>query len=264
MMGFRPKHLSVSAVELYVKCPAQYRARYIDKTPTLPTVPMSWGIAFHRALEAGHRGQDAESAWLKSFNDMQAECARRGDVFAPNKTHGLTLLGEFANRGLMRPGRAEVKFVLSLPAGNVPVPIMGFIDAVLDDEMREYKTSAGRWWTEAKAQTSFQTATYGWAHQRLYRRRVPMRYVIFGTRNPTVTEYVVSHSPELFRVFEQTTEMVWQGIVDERYEGCGTCQLCAPVDTPAASESARFDLEGIPMAAIGEPAQPTRPNEARR
>lgn len=245
MTAFRPRHLSVSAVELYVKCPAAYRERYVEKKPTPPSVAMAWGTAFHRALEAGHAGEDAETAWLRSWNAMHAECAARGQVFAPNKSHGLALLDEFNRRGLMRAGKPEVKFSLKLPGGNVPVPILGFIDAVLDDEMREYKTSRGAWWTEAKAQTANQTAVYGWAHQRLYNRRVPMRYVVFGTRIPTVTEYLVEYAPEMLRVFERTAELVWQGIVEGKYDGCGTCETCRPpVDADGGSASG-FDLTGL-------------------
>lgn len=240
---YRPRHLSVSAIELYVKCPAAYRERYVEKKPTPPSVPMSWGTAFHRALEAGHNGHDPESAWLRSWNAMRDECAGRGQVFLPSKSHGLMLLDEYTRRGLMVPGKPEVKFSLKLPAGTVPVPILGYIDAVLPEEMREYKTSRGGWWTETKARTANQSAVYGWAHQRLYSRRVPMRYVIFGTRVPTVTEYVVEHSPEIFRVFEQVAELVWQGIVEEKYDGCGTCDICRPKVERAAG--AEFSLDGL-------------------
>lgn len=245
-MAFRPRHLSVSAVELYAKCPAQYRLRYVDRQPMPQTVPMAWGTAFHRALEAGHNGEDVEQAWLRSWNAMRDELAARGETFVPSKSHGLELIDEFTRRGLMRLGKSEVRFSLMLPGGNVPVPILGFIDAVLPDEMREYKTSKGGWWTESKAQLAFQTAVYGWAHQRLYARRVPMRYVIFGTRTPTVTEYLVTHSPDVFRLFEHTAEMVWKGVTEERFIGCGVCELCCPSDVAAGTDSgAVFSLEGL-------------------
>lgn len=241
---FRPRHLSVSAVELYAKCPAAYRERYVEKRPMPQTVAMAWGTAFHRALEAGHHGHDAEAAWLKSWNAMRDDLAARGESLVPSKSHGLALLDEYERRGLRRLGKPEMKFSLKLPSGNVPVPILGYIDAVLDDEMREYKTSKGGWWTETKAQTAYQSAVYGWAHQRLFNRRVPMRYVIFGTRVPTVTEYVVEHAPEIFRVFEQVAEKTWQGIVDEAYDGCGTCDVCRPKE-PDGAGGAEFSLEGI-------------------
>ena len=229
MKPFRPRHLSVSAVELYAKCPAQYRQRYVERASPPPSVPMVWGSAFHRALEAGHRGNDAEIEWLRAWTEARETMAAFGLALEPGKMHGLTLLEEFERRGLTRPGKPEQTFSLMLPARTVPVPILGYIDAVLPDEMREYKTSKGGWWTETKAQLAYQTHVYGWAHQRLYRRRVPMRYVIFGTRTPTLTEYVVEYAPEIFRVFEQVAEKTWQGVLEQRYDGCGTCrELCAP------------------------------------
>lgn len=232
---FLPRHLSVSSVELYAKCPAQWKQRYVDRVDR-QTVPMAWGSAFHKALEAGHNGQSAEATWMKAWATAQAEAATRGDVFAPNKTHGLLLLEEYERRGLMVECPAEVKFILPFPGGKIlhpktrkPVPLLGYVDAFAPSETREYKTSAGRWWTETKAQLAHQTHVYGWARQRTLKNRRPMRYVIFGTRVPTVTEYLVEPSPDGFRVFEQLSEMVWDGIVNARYDGCGTCpEVCKP------------------------------------
>lgn len=236
-MTFRPRHLSVSSVELYVRCPAMWRARYVDKL-VLPTTPaMAWGTAFHKALEAGHNGHDAELAWLRAWNDGHAAI---GETFRPNKAHGLALLEEFDKRGLMVRCPAEVKFRLPLPRGVVPVPILGYMDAIPTDEIREYKTSAGGWWNETKAQLAFQTHVYGWAHQRLYRQRKRVRYVVFGTRSPTLDEYLVEFSPDVFRVFEQTAEAVWTGIEEERFPPCGTCAFCKPV--PVTEAPADTDL----------------------
>ncbi len=251
MNVFIPRHLSVSSVELYAKCPAQWKQRYIDRIDR-QTVPMAWGSAFHKALEAGHNGQSAEAAWLKAWDAGRLDADARGEKFAPNKTHGLLLLEEYERRGLMVECPSEVKFLLPFPSGKIvhpktrkPVPLLGFIDATPPSETREYKTSAGRWWTETKAQLAHQTHVYGWARQRTMSNRRPMRYVIFGTRVPTITEYVVEPSPDGFRLFERQAEAVWQGIVGQRYDGCGMCkELCAP---PAESEAngSSFSLDDL-------------------
>ena len=248
---FIPRHLSVSSVELYAKCPAQWKRRYVDKVDA-PSVPMLWGTAFHKALEAGHNGLDAETAWVQAWNAGRDQAASRGLTFAPNKLHGLTLLDDFEQRGLTMQCSAEVMFRLPFPNGKIvdpmtrkPIPLLGYVDAFTPDETREYKTSKGGWWTETKAQLAHQTHVYGWVRQRTLNNRRPMRYVIFGTRVPSITEYVVEPSPTGFRVFEQLAELVWDGIVNARYGGCGTCEdLCNPPADPV-EESPRFVLDDI-------------------
>lgn len=243
MTLYIPRHLSVSSVELYARCPAQWKRRYVDRI-NVPTPAMAWGSAFHKALETGHQGGDAEVAWMQAWNAARDEAIARGQTFAPSKTHGLLLLDEFARRGLMVPCRAEVKFRLAFPNARIPVPLLGFVDAFLDDESREYKTTKGGWWTEIKAQLAHQTHVYGWVRQRVLNNRRPMRYVIFNTRVPTLTEYVVEPSPDGFRVFEQLAEGVWDGIVNGRYDGCGTCrEVCKPPAVAGTSDS-DFSLDG--------------------
>jgi hypothetical protein len=236
MSVWLPRHLSVSSVELYARCPAMWQARYVRKLVLPTTVPMAWGTAFHKALEAGHNGRDPEAAWVRAWNAGREQL---GASFVPGKAHGLTLLEEYERRGLSIRCPAEVQFRLALPGGRVPVPILGYIDANAPNELREYKTSAGGWWTETKAQLAHQTHVYGWAHQRLYRHRKPVRYVIFGTRFPTLEEWVVEPSPDGLRLFELLAEKVWEGIEAERFPACGECLFCAPKpidETPTGAE----------------------------
>lgn len=241
MSVWLPRHLSVSSVELYAKCPAQWKQRYVDRID-VPSVAMAWGSAFHKALETGHGGGDAEAAWLKAWNTARDEAVARGQTFTPSKSHGLLLLDEFIRRGLMVPCPAEVKFRLPFPNGRIPVPLLGYVDAFTPDESREYKTTKGGWWSETKAQLASQTHVYGWVRQRTLRDRRPMRYVIFNTRTPVLTEYLVEPSPDGFRVFEQLAEKVWEGIAAGCYDGCGSCDVCAPTDAAAGSAFSVEDL----------------------
>lgn len=231
-MTFRPKHLSVSSVALYAKCPAQYRQRYVERLVTPTTIPQGWGTAFHKALEALHRGEDGERAWITAFNDIDAELAASGQQLAPGKSVGLDLLDRYRSLGLDRAiGEPERMFKLPFPSPKIPVPLLGFIDLAVpgEREFRDFKTTSGTYWNAAKVALEPQVAVYGWAYQKLYHHRADRaRWVIFNTQTVTIEPYETVPSPELFRVFEQQAELVWDGIVNERYEGCGTCSLCAP------------------------------------
>jgi hypothetical protein len=242
-MVFLPRHLSVSSVELYARCAAQWKRRYVDRIIDPPNRAMAWGTAFHKALEAVHTADpdaDYELTWLRTWNAMQAEMGRD---FWPNKSYGLDLLEQFHARGLAVKCPAEVKFSLPFPGGAIPVPLLGYIDATPPDDTREYKTTKGGWWNETRAQMSHQAHVYGWVRQRTRNHRRPVRFVIFGTRVPTITEYIVEPSPDGFRVFEQLAEGVWKGISEARYDGCGDCFVCTPGSTKVAADDSRFDWD---------------------
>ena len=59
-------------------------------------------------------------------------------------------------------------------------------------------------------------------------------YVIFGTANPAVEMIEAVPMPDGFRVFEQTAERVWKAITEQRYDGCGACEVCSGPAEPKA------------------------------
>lgn len=228
-MTFRPRHLSVSSVALYTKCPAQFRQRYVDRLVTPTTAPQATGKAFHAALEAEHRGQDSERAWIAAYNATEAN----GITPTMSKSDGLVLLDAYRARGLGgAKGEPERKFVLPFPSAVIPVPLLGYMDLPVPDErhFRDFKTTGMATWTQTKAQSEPQLHAYGWAYQRLYRHRPNHAlWVVFNTQTLTLDVLEVVPSPDGFRLFEKQAEATWQGIVDERYDGCGECaELCRP------------------------------------
>lgn len=239
-MTFRPQHLSVSSVALYTRCPAQWKRRYVDRLvePTSPA--QATGIAFHKALEAEHLGHDSERAWIAAANGIEDALAASGQTMTMSKADGLTLLNRYRDLGLggMR-GHPERKFVLPFPSRAIPVPLLGFIDLVIPEE-REYwdwKTTGGTSWTQAKVDLEPQKEVYGWAYQQLHRHRAERaRWVILNTRTLAIDVYDTLPSPDGFRLFELQAEATWQGIVGQRYGGCGACpELCNPPTERAAT-----------------------------
>lgn len=232
MSVFLPRHLSVSAVALYARCPAQWKRRYVDRVVDPSTAAQATGIAFHKALEALHRGEDGDLAWLASADAMNDALAARGQSLTMSKEHGLKLLSTYRARGLADTiGEPERMFKIALPTPNVPVPVLGYIDLAVPSErhFRDFKTTGGTYWNAAKVALEPQVAVYGWAYQRLYRHRAERAmWCVFSTATVSLEVYETAPSTEAFRVFEQTAELVWKGISEGRYVGCGTCTLCDP------------------------------------
>jgi RecB family exonuclease len=229
---FLPQHLSVSSVALYARCPAQWKRRYVDRISDPSTAAQATGIAFHKALEALHRGEDGELAWLTAADNMEALLAQSSQSLTMSKEHGLKLLKLYREYGLDTVrGEPERMFRLTVQASKLPVPLLGYIDLAVPSErqFRDFKTTGGTYWNAAKVALEPQVAVYGWAYQKLYHHRADTAiWCVFNTQTVTLNPYEVVPSPDAFRVFLQTAEMVWQGIKSARYEGCGTCSLCRP------------------------------------
>lgn len=229
---FLPRHLSVSAVALYARCPAQWKRRYVDRVVDPSTAAQGTGIAFHKALEALHRGRDGALAWLEAADTMSEALAESGQALTMSKEHGLKLLNLYRDRGLDAAlGEPERMFRLEFPTPSIPVPVLGYIDLAVPSErqFRDFKTTSGAYWNAAKVALEPQVAVYGWAYQRLYQHRAERAlWCVFSTNSVALDVYETEPSREMFRVFEQTAELVWEGISSGRYDGCGTCSLCAP------------------------------------
>jgi hypothetical protein len=216
-----PKHLSVSAVQSYARCPLAWKRRYLDGVKDEATPPMSFGLAFAKAMEAQHRGQDAETAFARAH-------ATTGNA-SPGAEHGLHLLSLYRERFNL-DGVPEQKFSLYLPNRlQVPVPILGFIDLEREDEVVEFKTSRNPW-TQARADAEYQSAVYGWAFRQRNRRRFEgVRYLIFSTQTVDVQEIRTLPTGSDLRLFELACIVMWKGIASGVFNGCGKCAVCRPV-----------------------------------
>lgn len=232
MTAYRPRALSVSAVQLYMTCPAQYEARYVKRLVTPSDPRMLFGSVFHRALEAEHRGEDSERTLIAEWNVAQANLDAAGLGEMPSKAHALALLDAYKVAGYGgQLGIPEHKVTLPFPSKEIPVPLTGYVDLLLPERrrFREYKTTSGTSWTQEKVQAEHQLHVYGWFYQRLFNHRAERaEYMIFSTVQPSLNVIEAVPSPDGFRLFEIAAAAVWRGIVGQNYVGCGTCNLCKP------------------------------------
>lgn len=246
-MSFLPQHLSVSAVALYIRCPAQWKRRYVDRVTDPSTAAQATGIAFHKALEALHRGEDGELAWISAADNMEALLAQTGQSLTMSKESGFKLLKLYREQGLDAAiGEPERMFKLAVPVSKIPVPLLGFIDLTVPSErhFRDFKTTSGSYWNAAKVALEPQVAVYGWAYQKLYHHRAERAlWCVFNTQTIALDVYETVPSPDAFRLFLQTAEMVWQGITEQRFDGCGKCSLCSPRSEKADGSEPSFAWE---------------------
>jgi hypothetical protein len=198
----------------------------VDKIRVPPPSELLFGRAFAKALEAHHLGYDAEVAWVQAHAEV-------GQAY-PGAEYGLRLL-ELYREQFDLTGRPEAPFSLYLPDRDaVPVPILGVMDLLSDDEVVEFKTSKAKW-TQQRVDREHQAAVYGWAFHRLKKRRPErVRYLVFNTKEPAIETFDTHPDGMDLRLFEMAAAATWAGIVGERFDGCGKCQTCRPAsDEPA-------------------------------
>jgi hypothetical protein len=233
------EHLSYSSISLYLDCPEAWRRKYIAGEPTRKTSNLAFGSAFHSTVERMVQGQqDHFAIWGEEFAK-----AFTPDVFleedeTPEQYYneGLRILSNsetlsaiakikprFDESGVM----IERKVELRVP--GVPVPVIGYIDIILEDGTpADFKTSA-RSWTHEQANNSLQTLFYIAAlNQAGIEVNWRFKHFVFvKTKVPQVQILEHSHKPgELFFLFE-TIKRVWQGIEKEFYPLNPTTWRCS-------------------------------------
>lgn len=239
---WRPRVLSYSAVDLYRRCPAAYRRRYVDRVPELPSPRMAFGAVMARALEAEHRGQDGDLVFVQEYARQLTTAGLRG---APSLQHGLALLAAYRQRGVPA-GEPECKFLVPLPDRQaVPVDVLGFMDLATPEGVYEFKTAAGGW-DQGRADTSLQAALYRYAYLRTFGRKPQwVKFVVFSTRGVVIEEYTTYPAGPELRLFEQWAAQAWRGIVAGAFDPqCRACAACAAHGlTKAAADGPTWDFE---------------------
>jgi hypothetical protein len=110
-MTYRPRSLSYSQIDLYTRCPAAWERRYIHGVKDV-SPPLTFGSCFASALEAEHRGQDGDVAWVRAYAAEQA--AGNLPPGSPTIEMGLRLLALYRQRGVLT-GAARASLV-AVPA----------------------------------------------------------------------------------------------------------------------------------------------------
>ncbi len=163
-------HLSYSSISTYQRCPRKWKFRYIEKIPIRSSAPLAFGGAFHNTIEDYLKeGGDLLHHW----DERWAEKTDQEDVeFDAETDESLYQQGiEMFQSVSIREGLSKIKPLqigdtpmietkVSLEVENVPVPIIGYVDIITEDNLPgDFKTSA-RKWSENKAGQEIQPLFY--------------------------------------------------------------------------------------------------------
>ncbi len=202
------EHLSYSSISLYLDCPEAWRRKYIAGEPTRKTSALAFGSAFHATVE--RLCQDAQYDWsgiwseefAKAFEDVSLEEEETPEQHFNEGVRLLTndeIIAAIRNIKPLNSEMIEKRVELRVP--GVPVPVIGYIDVILEDGTpADFKTSA-KSWTQDQANNSLQTLFYIAAlNQAGFEVNWRFKHFVFvKTKTPQVQILEHSHKPgELF------------------------------------------------------------------
>lgn len=234
-------HLSYSSISSYLSCPAAWEFKYVKKAPTFATPELIFGTAFHETVQGYLQGQgELLSIWPgrfeKACQESRTPIVWGADTSEQYHNEGIRMLGHAAiTEGIesikaqYKQGPIEREVKLSVP--GVPVPIIGYIDVMLEGGTPgDFKTSS-RAWTADRAQSETQTLFYlaalnqvgetapGWTFK---------HFIFVKTKTPQFQVFEHKHNPgEVFWLFGMIRK-VWEGIQAEIFPENPGSWRCSP------------------------------------
>lgn len=234
-------HLSYSSISTFLECGENWRRKYILKEPTKSSPALVFGSAFHGSVEQAVTPGN-QTPILDLWSAKWAEMIEKETVFwgadTPEQHYneGVRLLSHKTvtdalagiKVGVDEQGpKIERKVELRVP--GVPIPVIGYIDLILEDGTpADLKTSKASW-SEAKASDSLQGLFYLAAlNQAGIKTPGKFTHIVFvKTKEPKVQILENVHSDkELFFLFEIISR-VWRSIETENFPINPTGWMCS-------------------------------------
>lgn len=218
-------HLSYSSISMYLDCPAAWQRKYMLGEPTKKSTALAFGSAWHGALERiikSNASTGWNEIWMEEFNKSFVEVSfEEGETREQHCNEGIRLLNHpsisktiLSIKAKNDDAGAMIEREVKLHVPNVSVPVIGYIDIILEDGTpADFKTSA-RSWTDNQASNSLQTLFYLAAlNQAGMEVNWKFKHFVFvKTKTPQVQVLEHSHKPaELFFLFEMIRR-VWDGM----------------------------------------------------
>lgn len=238
------RHLSASSISDWLDCPLLWHGRRVAKWPEPPSVELAMGKAMHAGFEAHHRGEDAELALMRAWEEVGV-----ADLLPP--TYALNrafdaLRAYRAYNPRDRRDRPEIRFSFRVP--GVPVPVIGFIDLLRGDEVHEMKTGSRRRWTQQRVDESIQMSVYWLAFRSIF-RHLPERgiYHVAPTQPVFLPPYPLEtrRTPAQLADAETLIRRVWAEMTTADLAArcpAGRCkfrEFCAPWRNDATTDPVR-------------------------
>ncbi len=174
--------LSAAQIETYLRCPAEFKLRFILNPPQMPSFNLSYGSLMHACFQLYNQSKrDNKTISLGLLRaHIKRNWPKEGYVYAEHSKRGLEQAISTIERFYKREEAAkkhpiQVERAFEVALSEMDVVLVGRFDAVYDEndgvEIRDYKTGASTITDEksanTRAATSQQLALYALAWEKM-------------------------------------------------------------------------------------------------
>jgi RecB family exonuclease len=240
-------HISVTQLKMYLRCPLQYKFRYIDNLIIPPASAITLGKTIHQTLEENFSQkvktqQDLPLNYLKDYFSDVWEIEAKETQFEKDekpgkiKDEGINLVSVYhkTHSPKILPISVEEEFELEFE--NSPLRLKGYIDLIDRNKIIIDHKIKSRSMNQQDAEQDLQLTAYYLAYK-IKKQKPPqgLRFdVIVRTKTPKIQQITISKTDEdttrFLKILTQVTKAISSGIFypHESYfcNVCGYKKLC--------------------------------------
>ncbi len=207
-----------------MKCPQQWRLKYIDKVEQEKSEALVFGSAIHRAISLGIKDELQPSLyWSTSLEQTQAEQKFELSTDLVNLGETMLAMGAHTFSDLLSQSIQGIDKKVKLELPGIDVPIIGYVDLIVEDDFYfipiDFKTSK-RKWSQTQADKSLQPTFYLAALNQSGMIQLPatFKYIILTkTKVPQVQVIETERTAQdVFMLFDLISS-VWDAIKKEAF-----------------------------------------------
>lgn len=215
---------SASKLSAWDQCPREFYRRYVLREPVEPNVPMWFGTAVHKGLEAHYRGADGELAFRRSWRECRTQleaagCRVSGDLFEV----GMALIEKVVALDLV--GEPERKIWVRSDA-YLTAPLLGYVDlwSPTNHTIYDFKTTIGVWGDARAERETWQPALYSWAYWLETETLPAFEYIVLNRLTRNVQRFRTQRTHEQISDALIRARQIAVAIQGEQWEEC-TCGM---------------------------------------
>lgn len=234
------KHISVSQIKMYLRCPLQYKYRYIDGLIIPPTSALTLGKSIHSALESNY-SQKIETkldlpaekvvdlfsdSWEKEVQETIFEEDEKAGAIKDDGVKMVTVYHDQISPTI-QPRLVEKEFNLSFE--NVSYTLKGIIDLIdISGTIIDHKT-AKRSMTPEDVESNIQLTCYALAYRSLYgAEENELRFdVMVKTKVPKLQQISTKRTQDDINRFLKLMGYVSKAIQSGIFYPCEDRQTCS-------------------------------------
>ena len=219
-MTFQPAYWSPSRFAAWDECPARFYEQYVLQQPMEPNLPMHFGTAVHRGLEAHFRGDDGDLAFRRAWRELAQELRAAGITVSGSLVEtGMRLIEQVVSLGLS--GEPERKIWVRTDS-YLGAPILGYADLWCPDahEIFDFKTTVGKWSAERAEQEMHQPCAYSMAYHEQYGVLPTFEYIVLNRVDGSMQRFKTQRNADQIADWLARCRTIVEAIRLEQFDCC--------------------------------------------